>query len=343
MNGTNLISHSMADLHFAKLPPPLTASRMKLDHKNDEHKPSTFVKHHRACRQQTAAVAFKYTSNASAQDISDLRHLLTCLRREQAGFMDLEEHKFYESDYQRMMIDDWLVTRFLIRGKKMFEKEAELGQSYEILRLDNVKEIESRESSHLLDKQAILLHTIELIKLCARYRFDYQINQRTSLDEFPSEWTKTDGLFHFRPDARGNPTIYLRVAFHRPKLIATPEARHLFKRYMLYTVELCDQELHNKSGKAICCVFDMTNVAFENIDLELTTWMIKSFKSSSPKLIGYVIIYNPPWFFTATFKVICNTLLSSSQRQSVKFASGNEILNYIDHANLPPYLRSAVH
>ena len=293
------------------------------------------LKHH-----QSAAISFKYKTNADADDIEKLRKLLTSLRTNQSEAIDPEEHKFYEADYKRMLTDDWLVTRFLLRGKKAFDRAKLFGDLGEIGISEQEQERLARLSDGELDKQAILKHTLDLVQICAKFRFDYRINSQTSLDEFPQEWLRVDGLFNYKPDTLGNPTIYLRVALHKPKLLETPEARHLFKRYMLYTLERCDQHLANKPGKAICCIFDMTNVAFENIDLELTSWMIKSFKSSSPKLLGYVIIYNPPWFFAATFKVICNTLLSNSKRQSVKFASGNQILDYVDRANLPPYLKA---
>lgn len=336
MTKTKLMSPpSMAELSFAKsLPSDMSAGGM-IDHNNNEEKPTNGIR-------QISAVSFKYRSNASRQDLDDLRRLLTELRLEQADSMDPVEHKFYEPDYQRMMADDWLVTRFLLKGKKAFEKAAESGHRHEILNGTHDEQLCSGMNHLQLDRHATLKQSIELVKKCARFRFDYRINNQTCLDEFPSDWVKTNGLFNYKPDVNGNPTIYLRVALHRPKLIGSPEARHLFKRYMLYNVERCDQDLYNKPGKAICCVFDMTNVALENIDLELTTWMINSFKSASPKLICYVIIYNPPWFFTATFRVICNTLLSDSKRQSVKFASGNEILNYIDRNNLPPFMRMII-
>uniref|UniRef100_A0A6G1SLH2 Motile sperm domain-containing protein 2 n=1 Tax=Aceria tosichella TaxID=561515 RepID=A0A6G1SLH2_9ACAR len=340
MTKTKILSPTMTSFYFGK---QLPAEKL-LDHNNNnnDHSPVLLECHRSRRHHQTAAISFKYKSNANQDDINDLRRMLTNLRAEQLNEIDPDEHEFYDADYKRMMVDDWLVTRFLLRGKKAFEREAtECGAAdrYRILQLvDDSTETSSGE----LYKQAILKHTIELVKICAKFRFDYRINSRTRLDEFPLDWVKTEGLFSYKPDVVGNPTIYLRVALHRPKLLETPEARHLFKRYMLYTLERCDQDLSNKPGKAICCVFDMTNVAFENIDLELTTWMIKSFKSSSPKLICYVIIYNPPWFFAATFKIICKTLLSNSKRQSVKFASGNQILDYIDCANLPPYLQSTL-
>lgn len=180
---------------------------------------------------------------------------------------------------------------------------------------------------------------MELIASCAKFRMDYDVSGCTQESEFPQDWTTSGGLFHYKPDLCGNPTVYLRVALHRPKLIESDELRHQFKRYMLYTLEQCDKDLYNRPGKAICCVFDLTNASLDNIDLELTSWMVKSFKDCSPKLLNYVILFNPPWFFAATFRLICNSLLSNSRRQSVKFAYRDELLNYINHSNLPAYIK----
>lgn len=268
------------------------------------------------------ALRYKYQDLASKEDINEMRKLLIEEREKQLGEIDNEEIEFYRADFNRMLIDDWLVTRFLLRGHKALNRANQDNQCL-------------REPS----KRAVCLQTIKLIKNCAKFRFEYKINGRTSIEEFPRDWVDVNGLFYYRPDRAGNPTIYLRVALHRPKLIETPEARHLFKRYMMYTLECCDRQLLNQPGKAICCIFDMSNVALDNIDLELTTWMIKSFKDCSPKLLCYIVIYNPPWFFTATFRLICNTLLSNSKRQCVKFARGNEIMAYVSEQNLPPYLR----
>jgi hypothetical protein len=352
MTKTKVLPPSMESLRSPTKHPALLddeSGPFIVDHNNNDCVPSLKKSCDHGPRRM-ASISFKYNSLANREDINDLRQMLTRLRAEQMSTIGKEEYEFYEADYMRMMVDDWLVTRFLLRGKKAFEREAEYGeQEQESCVADNTddetSQVDLLKATRRADdrRRAILSRTIELVKVCAKFRFDYRINNRTRLDEFPAEWLATDGLFNYKPDASGNPTIHLRVAMHRPKLIESPEARHLFKRFMLYNLERCDQDLYNKPGKAICCVFDMTNVAFENIDLELTTWMIKSFKSSSPKLICYVIIYNPPWFFTATFKLICNTLLSNSKRQSIRFVSGNEILNYIDCANLPPHIRSAIH
>jgi len=267
-------------------------------------------------------LGFKYTLNAPLEDIENVRELLA----RQQGHQNFrrDEWEFFKTDYDRMMKDDWLVTRFLLRGRKGNHSSASHGF------------VDSRTA------QSCYAKTIELIKACARFRYEYRINALTEEKDFPTEWTKVRGMFHYRHDLVGNPVAYMRVGLHRPKLIEEEALRHEFKRYMLYVLEQCDKELFQRPGKALCCVFDMSNVAFENIDLELTTWMIKSFKNCAPKLLCYVIIYNPPWFFTATFKIIRKTLLSNNKRQSIKFAYGDEILNFIEYINLPPYLRETL-
>lgn len=265
---------------------------------------------------------FKQQLDFPPEDIKAIRRMINVEREQQ----DEEVFKLWSSDYDRMMKDDWLVSRFLIRGLKASQKQISSNRI-------NCK----KESSVLLYNL-----TMDLIKACAKYRIDYQINGLTTIDEFPVDWIKTDGIFNYKPDLVGNPTIYLRIKLHKPKLVESEDSRFKFKRLLLFFLEKCDRDLFNNPGKGVCCVFDMSEATLENIDLELVSWMIKSSKSCSPKLLCYVIVYNLPWFFSATFKLISNTLMSNSNRQSLKFVYGNEILDFINHKNLPSYLKDKV-
>lgn len=258
------------------------------------------------------APKFKYETNYPVKDIEEIRNLLTIERANQSD----EEYQFWTPDYERMMIDDWLVTRFLLRGLKASNKQGK-GD----------------------DKVAVYQQTMNLIRSCAKFRREYKVNGLTKESEFPVEWLKTNGLFNYKQDLSGNPTIYLRIKLHKPKLIEKDELKNNFKRLLLFTLEKCDQDLLNNPGKGVCCIFDMSDATFENVDLEMMSWMIRSFKNCSPKLLCYVIVYNLPWFFSATFKFISSTLMSNSNKQCLKFVYGDEILNYIDRNNLPDYMR----
>lgn len=276
---------------------------------NPSFKNKTSIDKRLSKKEYVSAPQFKYQSNFEKKYIEEVRRLLTAERANQ----NEEDFKFWTSDYERIMVDDWLVTRFLLRGLRASQKA-------------NQKE-----------QNSIFVHTLNLIKSCAKFRHDYNINGNTSINEFPKDWIEVNGLFNYKPDLVGNPTIYLRIKLHKPNLIESKELRLKFKRFLLYHLEKCDQDLFNNPGKGVCCIFDMSEATFENIDLDLMSWMIKSFKSCSPKLLCYVIIYNLPWFFSATFKLISNTLMSNSNKQCLKFVYGDEIFNYIDHSNLPTY------
>lgn len=282
------------------------------------------------------APRFKYKTNYPIKDIQEIRKLLTLERENQ----NEDEYNFWTPDYKRMLKDDWLVTRFLLRGSKASQKYIKVDCK---TKNGSSSDLDEDDENNNTDKDKLIYEcTMQLVRSCAKFRRDYRINPETKDDEFPIEWLKVNGLFNHRPDLAGNPTIYLRICLHKPKLIETKEYRHEFKRLLLYTLEKCDQDLYNNMGKGVCCIFDMSYATFENVDLELASWMIKSFKSCSPKLLAYVIVYNLPWFFSATFKLLTTTLMSNSNKQCLKFVYGNEILKYVDYNNLPSYIRDSL-
>lgn len=263
---------------------------------------------------------FKTSVNCSAEDIEEIRKLLT-LERNNLEHLDLEAFKFWTTDYERMMQDDWLVSRFLLRaGKKL-------------------KTSSSIQSGPHCPSVELYANTMELVRDCAKFRYEYQINGHTDREEFPSEWLKVDGIFNYKPDRVGNPTIYLRVKLHKVKLIETRELRYQFKRLLLYYLESCDRDLTNEPGRGICCVFDLSQATLENLDVELVSWMFRSFKSCGPKLLAYIIVYNIPWFLNATLKLLFGTIMARSNQQKIKFVYGEEILDFIDRNNLPSYIR----
>lgn len=85
---------------------------------------------------------------------------------------------FYEADYQRMLTDDWTVSRFLLRR-----------------RLDPKR-------------------TAKLMEECGRFRIQYKMSE-VQLWEFPREFHRAGGLFKYAPDRVGNYTLYMRVKMYR--------------------------------------------------------------------------------------------------------------------------------
>lgn len=114
---------------------------------------------------------FLHTKNCDPELIDETRRLL----RERYA---KNRESFYEHDYQRMLNDDWTVTRFLLRR-----------------RCDPKR-------------------TAKLMEECGRFRKQYKMSE-VKLWEFPIEFHQTGGLFKYEPDRVGNLTVYMRVRMYR--------------------------------------------------------------------------------------------------------------------------------
>lgn len=114
---------------------------------------------------------FLHTKNCDPHLIEETRRLL---KERFAKNPDA----FYDNDYNRMMTDDWTVSRFLLRR-----------------RLDPKR-------------------TAKLMEECGRFRKQYKMSE-VQLWEFPIEFHKAGGLFKYAPDRVGNLTVYMRVKMYR--------------------------------------------------------------------------------------------------------------------------------
>jgi len=85
---------------------------------------------------------------------------------------------FYESDFTRMMQDDWTVSRFLLRCRQNPKRAA------------------------------------RLMEQCGKFRHEYKMGI-SKLSDFPVEFHRAGGLFRYAPDRVGNQTLFMRVKMHR--------------------------------------------------------------------------------------------------------------------------------
>lgn len=105
-------------------------------------------------------------------------HLIAETRRMLIERYNKNPDNFYDTDYKRMLSDDWTVSRFLLRR-----------------RLDPKR-------------------TVKLMEECGRFRKQYKMSE-VKLWEFPIEFHKAGGLFKYAPDRVGNNTVYMRVKMYR--------------------------------------------------------------------------------------------------------------------------------
>lgn len=112
-----------------------------------------------------------------------------------------------------------------------------------------------------------------------------------------------------------------------------PEISDVFKAFILCVLEECDVA---NGGRGTAVIFDLSGCGLQNVDLGFLSWLLSSFRNYCPKGVSYIIVYNLPWILNATAK-LAMTWMSASNRRALRFAYGDEILNFVAKENLPDY------
>lgn len=114
---------------------------------------------------------FLGTQNCDSKLIEETRKLLRNSYRKNPNY-------FYKHDYERMLCDDWSVTRFLLRCRQNPARSA------------------------------------DLMEKCSKFRKLYKMSE-LKLDDFPLEFLELSALFHYEPDRVGNITVYMRCGLYK--------------------------------------------------------------------------------------------------------------------------------
>lgn len=237
-----------------------------------------------SCKFTNQAPKFLHTENARQEDIENVRKMI----KRSHYILDDKRRNFFKKDFERLLVDDWIISRFLFKAYKEAKKRPKNGNALE--------------------------QAFKRLTASADLCYEYKLNSLVTDEEFPLEWRMLGGLVVGEPDLNGNPTVYFRLCFHRPKLLEDEEQKFLFRRLLLYAINKAELGLINKPGKALAFIFDFNNVSYENHDLDTMAWLIKLQKNTGPKIQAYTMIYNMPWVFNVSFKLMASTLITGSNR-----------------------------
>ncbi|RWS21674.1 motile sperm domain-containing protein 2-like protein [Leptotrombidium deliense] len=154
---------------------------------------------------------------------------------------------------------------------------------------------------------------------------------------FPLEYFKTGGMFtKYGRDVNGNIVIY-RIFQNSANL---KEIREFNKRVLSFVFTEATEEAYKNNTK-ISIIYDFTNARLENIDPALGTYLTKVCDEYVPdSILTLALFYNLNWLVKPIIKML---LLAAPSRMKSKFqfASGDEILKYVDEKNLAPFIRDS--
>ena len=106
------------------------------------------------------------------------------------------------------------------------------------------------------------------------------------------------------------------------------------KQFIMYNFNKVDRAMN---GKNVAVVFDCKGAGISNLDMDILWFMVDSLIKYYPCGMNYVLVYELPWILASTWTIV-KGWLPPEQRDKIKFASKDQIYDYVDQDNLPYYL-----
>lgn len=150
--------------------------------------------------------------------------------------------------------------------------------------------------------------------------------------DFPSEFFWVGECHTYARDKNNIATVYLRVKFHKQLM----EWQPLIKKYLIYIMELMDQEIRNGAdGWAL--IYDCEGGTIFNNNMDLLFFMVQTFFEHYPMALTYIGLYELPWMLRAIYH-ICRGWIPEDFRKLFIFLNKDNINDYVGTQYLPDYL-----
>lgn len=181
----------------------------------------------------------------------------------------------------------------------------------------------------LLARNRNVEQAFQMLDETMRWRNDMYISQVRDY-HFPSEFYQIGALFIYEPDKQGNLVLYMRIRMHHK----TAELDEPTKGFLVHNFNKAEK-LSRGNGFAV--VFDLTGAGYSNLDFPFLSFLIQFGRNHFPGSLSYILVYNLPWVLS-TFQKMVFAMLPPEAAGIIKFASGNEIFNYIIPESTPDYI-----
>lgn len=213
--------------------------------------------------------------------------------------------------------------------------EREYKQSPGDYYLEDIKLIENMD--FLLQRYIIMQRknvdaSVKMVSQMLKWRKERKLYEMKD-EQFLQEFTLSGAAFLYEPDKFGNRTVYLRASMVKN----CNEVKQAMKDFLTYLVFQVDD---SKDGTPFSVIMDLTNVTWNNYDLDLLMHFVAQLKDYFPVNLDYVLAINFPWLLSTAWTLIKRSL-PTEKRGVVQFISSDKVFEYIDKDNVPDFLGGA--
>jgi len=212
---------------------------------------------------------------------------------------------------------------------QFLEINAKNANLFDTLDVERVRSNEFAVKRFVLWNNYDLNKSVKQLVEAMKWRKDNGINGLTAQD-IPREFFLAGALYKAGKSKDGLSVVYFRAK----TVLKIKKLEPMIQLMTTYMMNTLDTELN---GKGAMIVADMSGLTMKNSNLSLLQFVIDLFRKYYPMSVQSMIVYNNPWYLRV-FEPVVKGWLSESEQQLLRFASGDELFDYIDKSDVRKYL-----
>jgi len=191
---------------------------------------------------------------------------------------------------------------------------------------------DSTLSRYLQAKNGSIDDALKSLLTAMKWRKSLGVNGLTG-DSFPREFYQMGGLFAYGYNRNGAQLIVFRVRQNKKLNVWT----ELLKKYIVYLIETESRRFANDQSKGVCVVFDCNGAGISNVDIDLLSFIVGTFRDYYPGLLDSVVINELPFLLKYVFQLVLSWL-PREHRELLHSVSKDDINQYIAAEELPDFM-----
>lgn len=247
-----------------------------------------------------------------------------------AGGLNDEECAAFVGSYEENLVVNALMEKLpLEQFEALFEQDPEFR-----------KEFRWWARACLRARRYRLERAVDLLSKYAAWRKDIML---VSTNQSKLKAQLESGFCIFLEDARcvdGRAILLVRGQFHDPSKYKPQDVAVALHNVILYALR--SDDLIQAQGFTI--LHDMTKLRYRNLDFGLFEQLSRCFNSTFPMRYGRLILYNPPFFFSAVYRIASIFLSKKMKERLLKVPKQKKhpafvtLAKHVHQKDLPSYM-----
>uniref|UniRef100_A0A667HUT8 Motile sperm domain containing 2 n=1 Tax=Lynx canadensis TaxID=61383 RepID=A0A667HUT8_LYNCA len=209
-------------------------------------------------------------------------------------------------------------AKLVSETRRRFEADyvTDKSDKYDPRDVERLQQDDNWVESYLLWRHNNVDETLKMLDESFQWRKEMSVNDLTE-SSIPRWLLEIGGIYLHGYDKEGNKLFWIRVKYHIKDHKTTLDKKKLIAFWL-------ERYAKRENGKPVTVMFDLSETGINSIDMDFVRFIINCFKVYYPK-------------YLSAFKIV-KSWLGPEAVSLLKFASKNEVQDYVSVEYLPPHM-----